>query len=137
MVRQRELWGATASLPKSIGHRYYEKLNGLLLESGFDRFVEELCAPYHHDSSGRPSIPPGTCFQLLLVGDFEGIDSQRGIAWPPRAVERHVRRRPEDVTTASPAAAIIPAVPVRPHCRCERFWASRWASSRRTTRHSR
>ena len=79
--RQGELWVATASLPKSIGHVFYEKLNGLLHEAGFDRFVEELCAPYYHDSRGRPSIPPGTYFRMLLVGYFEGIDSQRGIAW--------------------------------------------------------
>lgn len=79
--RQGELWVASASLPKSIGHVFYEKLNGLLHEAGFDRFVEELCAPYYHDSRGRPSIPPGTYFRMLLVGYFEGIDSQRGIAW--------------------------------------------------------
>lgn len=79
--RQGELWVATGSLPKSIGHVFYEKLNGLLHEAGFDRFAEELCAPYYHDSRGRPSIPPGTYFRMLLVGYFEGIDSQRGIAW--------------------------------------------------------
>ena len=53
----------------------------MLRESGFDRFSEELCAPYYADKMGRPSIPPGRYFRMLLVGYFEGIDSQRGIAW--------------------------------------------------------
>ena len=75
------MWVATSDLPKSPGHPFYRKLNGLLEESRFDRYCEELCAPYYAEKVGRPSIPPGVYFRMLLVGYFEGIDSQRGIAW--------------------------------------------------------
>ena len=30
---------------------------------------------------GRPGLPPGIYFRLLMIGYFEGIDSERGIAW--------------------------------------------------------
>jgi len=79
--RQQEMWIASAELPKSEGHVFYRKLNQLLAEAGFDRFVEELCQTYYHATMGRPGIPPGTYFRMLLVGYFEGIGSQRGIAW--------------------------------------------------------
>jgi transposase len=78
---EQVMWVATTDLPKSPGHPFYRKLNALLKESGFDRFCEELCAPYYAETMGRPSIPPGVYFRMLLVGYFEGIDSQRGIAW--------------------------------------------------------
>ena len=79
--RQQEMWIASAELPKSEGHVFYRKLNQLLADAGFDRFVEELCQTYYHATMGRPGIPPGTYFRMLLVGYFEGIGSQRGIAW--------------------------------------------------------
>ena len=79
--RQLELWVATASLPDVPRHVFYEKLNRLLDESGFDTFVEELCEPYYAANVGRNSIPPGCYFRMLFVGYFEEIDSQRGIAW--------------------------------------------------------
>jgi len=75
------MWVATSDLPRSPGHPFYRKLNQLLGERGFDRFCEELCAPYYAERMGRPSIPPGVYFRMLLVGYFEGIGSQRGIAW--------------------------------------------------------
>ena len=78
--RQGELWVATHNLPTSPGHVFYEKLNRLLAEGGFDAWVEGLCEPYYA-KSGRPGIPPGVYFRMLLVGYFEGIGSQRGIAW--------------------------------------------------------
>jgi transposase len=78
---EQTMWVATADLPKSPGHPFYRKLNALLQESDFDRFCEERCAPYYAETMGRPSIPPGVYFRMLLVGYFEGIDSQRGIAW--------------------------------------------------------
>jgi transposase len=78
---QQEMWVATTSLPKSVGHVFYRKLNRLLAEAGFDRMVEEMCEPYYHTHLGRPSIPPGVYFRMLLVGYYEGIGSQRGIAW--------------------------------------------------------
>lgn len=78
---QQEMWVATTSLPKSEGHVFYRKLNRLLAEVDFDRTVEKVCGPYYHSHVGRPSIPPGIYFRMLLVGYFEGIGSQRGIAW--------------------------------------------------------
>ncbi len=78
---QQEMWVATTNLPKSQGHVFYRKLNQLLAEEHFDRTVEEMCGPYYHSSLGRPSIPPGVYFRMLLVGYFEGLGTQRGIAW--------------------------------------------------------
>jgi len=68
-------------LPKSPGHRFYKKLNQLLAENGFDDWVEERCAEFYAGDKGRPGIPPGVYFRMLFVGYFEGITSQRGIAW--------------------------------------------------------
>ena len=70
----------TSALPRSPGHPFYVALNKLLAEAKFDEYVEQLCAPLYQDG-GRPSIPPGVFFRMLFVGYFEGIDSQRGIAW--------------------------------------------------------
>jgi transposase len=79
--KQPELFIPTADLPVSPGHPFYKKLNQVLAEARFDAFVEELCLPYYVEHTGRPSIPPGTYFRMLFVGYFEGLDSQRGIAW--------------------------------------------------------
>jgi transposase len=78
--KQVELFIATAELKKGSGHPFYTKLNTVLAGAGFDAFAENLCAPYYKDG-GRPGIPPGTYFRMLFIGYFEGIDSQRGIAW--------------------------------------------------------
>lgn len=78
--RQTELWVVAKNLPQSPGHIFYEKLNGLLAESGFDAWVEDRCQAYY-SPLGREGIPPGVYFRMLLVGYFEGIGSQRGIAW--------------------------------------------------------
>jgi transposase len=75
------LWVPTTELPRSPGHPFYERVNRVLEEAGFDRFVEDLCRAHYAAVQGRPSIPPGTYFRMLMVGYFEGIDSQRGIAW--------------------------------------------------------
>lgn len=77
----QELWVATTELPRSPGHPFYKQLNRLLAEDGFDAWLEKLCAPYYHATQGRPSIPPGVYFRMILIGYFEGISSQRGIAW--------------------------------------------------------
>lgn len=80
--RQRDLFIATDALAQPQGHPFYRKLNELLAESGFDRYVETICASYYEAGGpGRPSIPPGTYFRMLFIGYFEGIDSQRGIDW--------------------------------------------------------
>jgi transposase len=78
---EQEAWVATTDLPRSPGHVFYRKLNQLLAEGDFDRFVEAQCREHYADSVGRPGIPPGVYFRMLLVGYFEGIGSQRGIAW--------------------------------------------------------
>jgi transposase len=78
---QQSAWVATTELPKSPGHPFYKELNGLLAEAGFDEWLETLCAPYYAAKMGRESIPPGVYFRMILIGYFEGISSQRGIAW--------------------------------------------------------
>ena len=79
--RQEDLWIVAADLPQGPGHPFYQRLNQLLAAHGFDPFAEELCQRFYHDSMGRPGIPPGVYFRMLLVGYFEGLDSERGIAW--------------------------------------------------------
>lgn len=79
--RQDEFWIPVNELPRSEGHVFYGQLNQLLREAEFDRYVESLCEPYYHGTLGRPGIPPGVYFRMLLVGYFEGLGSQRGIAW--------------------------------------------------------
>lgn len=79
--RQDAMWISRDSIPKSRGHVFYERLQGILLKHGFDRFTEDLCAPFFDDSRGRRSIPPGRYFRMLLIGYFEGLDSERGIEW--------------------------------------------------------
>ena len=77
---QGTLWVATSQIARAPGHVFYQRLNRLLGEASFDTFVEELCES-HYAQAGRPGIPPGTYIRMLFVGYFEGIDSQRGIAW--------------------------------------------------------
>jgi len=79
--RQEALWVATANLPQGPGHPFYQRLNQLLGKHGFDAFAEERCQKFYHESLGRPGIPPGVYFRMLLIGYFEGLDSERGIAW--------------------------------------------------------
>ena len=78
---QEDLFVMHDKLPKSPGHVFYRKLNQLLAEAGFDRWVEKTCEPCYAKGKGRPSVPPGVYFRMLVVGYFEGINSQRGIAW--------------------------------------------------------
>jgi len=79
--RQSELWIAGTALPRTPGHPFYEKLNGVLTEHGFDAFAQEACAPYYAEKLGRPSLAPAVYFKMLFIGFFEGLDSERGIAW--------------------------------------------------------
>src|SRR3954465_3368217 len=78
--KQVEMFIATAQVVTGPGHPFYTKLNSVLGEAGFDEFVEKLCVPYYK-GGGRAGIPPGVYFRMLLIGYFEGLDSQRGIAW--------------------------------------------------------
>jgi transposase len=79
--KQPVLWVATSELAMSPSHPFYERLNAVLDKHGFDPFVEARCASFYAPVMGRPSIPPGVYFRMHLVGYFEGIDSERGIAW--------------------------------------------------------
>jgi len=78
---QEELWIPTCSLARPTGHPFYQRLNQLLAEHDFDRFVEGQCQRFYAAVRGRPGLAPGIYFRLLLVGYFEGVDSERGIAW--------------------------------------------------------
>ena len=84
-ARQATMGVATADLPMGAGHPFYARLNRVLDEAGFDAFVEGQCAPFYAATVGRPSLAPGRYFRLLLLGYFEGLDSERAIAW--RAAE--------------------------------------------------
>jgi IS5 family transposase len=81
--RQESLFVPSHELAQAPGHPFYQKLNALLDEAGFDRWVEQRCRQYyeHEEKRGRKSVPPGVYFRMLFIGYFEGIDSQRGIAW--------------------------------------------------------
>lgn len=79
--RQERLWVTHTELATAPGHPFYRRLNELLDQEKFDEFAEGACASFYADNNGRPSLPPGTYFRLLLIGYFEGIDSERGIAW--------------------------------------------------------
>src|SRR5437762_1736323 len=78
---QPPLWIAASDLPVSPGHPFYTRLNALLDADGFDAFVEAACRRFYAPVMGRPSLAPGRYFRLLLIGYFEGIDAERGIAW--------------------------------------------------------
>ena len=75
------LWVTTADLPTNAGHPFFERLNRVLEDAGFDAFVEGLCAVFYAARMGRPSLRPGRYFRMLFIGYFEGLSSERGIAW--------------------------------------------------------
>src|SRR6202789_4500036 len=78
---QGDLLATWAEMPRSPGHAFYDRLQDLLREAGFDAFVEGVCKPYYAPRMGAPSLPPGRYFRMHMIGYFEGIDSERGIAW--------------------------------------------------------
>jgi transposase len=79
--QQQPLFVSATSLAQSAAHPFYAKLNEVLAGWNFDPFVEGLCAKFYEEKIGHPSLAPGQYFRLLLIGYFEGIDSERGIAW--------------------------------------------------------
>jgi len=79
--RQEQLWVMHTELATAPGHPFYRHVNDLLDREKFDEFAEAECARFYCSGNGRPSLPPGTYFRLLLIGYFEGLDSERGIAW--------------------------------------------------------
>ena len=92
---QAPLWIPTTELPVSPGHPFYRRLNEILDAAGFDRFVEEQCRPFYAPVMGRPSLAPGRYFRLLLIGYFEGLDSERAV---PHDRECSPSTRPQQVT---------------------------------------
>ena len=85
MTREAEVQGdlvvTWAEMPRSPGHAFYDRLQTLLIEAGFDGFVETTCKPFYAPRLGAPSLPPGRYFRMHMIGYFEGVDSERGIAW--------------------------------------------------------
>jgi transposase len=79
--RQTEMLVTWSELPRSPGHVFYDRLQEILIASAFDSFLEALCASHYAAVRGRPSLPPGRYFRMLLIGYFEGIDSERGLEW--------------------------------------------------------
>ena len=92
-ARTPGLWIAANELPTPGGHPFYQRLNQVLDAHGFDAFVESQCAPFYADGVGRPSLTPGTYVRLLLIGYFEGIDSERGAVYANRRRSRGARGR--------------------------------------------
>lgn len=79
--RQEQLWVMHTELAAAPGHPFYQQVNALLDQEKFDEFAEAECARFYCVGNGRPSLPPGTYFRLLLIGYLEGLDSERVIAW--------------------------------------------------------
>lgn len=102
--KQSELFIPAVDLATGSGHPFYSKLNEVLADAGFDQFVEKKCGPYYKEG-GRPGIPPGVYFRMLFIGYFEGLDSQRGVAW--RCADSLALRRflGVSVTEATPVHA--------------------------------
>ena len=108
------MWIPQASLAKGASHPFYQRLNQLLEESRFDAFVEGRCRRFYAEKRGRPSLVPGVYFRLLLIGYFEGIDAERGIAWRANdslALRRFLRvgldEAPADHSTISRTRRLI------------------------------
>jgi len=78
---QGSFWIPTSALPMSASHPFYEQVNRILDGRGFDGFVQDLCRKFYHERMGRPSLAPAVYFRLMMIGYFEGIDSERGMAW--------------------------------------------------------
>ena len=89
--RQPTMWVPTEKLPPSPRHPVYERLNRVLETAGSDAFVGGLCARFYAERVGRPSLRPGRYFRMLLVGYFEGLDSERAIPWRIADPRRRVR----------------------------------------------
>ena len=144
--QQKDLWVATSEMPVPPGHPFYVALEDLLKKHQFDDFVERRCAQFYAPRMGRPSLEPGVYFRLLLVGYFEGLGSEREIAWraadslglreflglklsesPPDHSTLSRTRRLIDVQTH---AAVFEWVLLRPRCRSEAPQGPSWQGLR-------
>jgi transposase len=131
--RQPRMWIATTDLPTAASHPFYARLNRLFADQRFDDFAETACAPFYAAKMGRPGLPPGIYFRLLFVGYFEGLDSERGIAW--RAADSLTLRDflglaldevPADHSTISRTRRLIP---VETHREVFTWVLERWRRS--------
>jgi len=111
---QTQFWIAHTELPRTVGHPFYERLNQLLEERKFDEFVENQCEHFYAEMMGRPSLTPGRYFRVLLIGYFEGIDGERGMAWRAadslglrRFLELELNEQPPDHSTISRTRRLI------------------------------
>ncbi len=112
--QQTDFWIAHTELPRTVGHPFYERLNQVLAERGFDAFVERQCERFYAETMGRPSLTPGRYFRLLLIGYFEGLDGERGIAWRAadslalrQFLEFELSEQPPDHSTISRTRRLI------------------------------
>jgi transposase len=80
-AKQASMWVATEDLPRSTAHPFYGRLNQIFDQDDFDGYVEGLRQRFYADEVGRPGLPPGRYFRLLLIGYLEGLDAERAIAW--------------------------------------------------------
>ncbi len=78
---QSDLTVSWSDVTRSPGHAFYDKRQRLLVDAGFDRFVESCCEAHYAPRQGATSVPPGRYFRMMLIGSFEGIHHERGIAW--------------------------------------------------------
>jgi transposase len=110
--RQPAMWVTATNLPTAASLPFYRRLNQLLREHGFDAFVEAQCAGFCAATMGRPSFPPpGIYFRLLLIGYFEGIDSERGIAWRAERPQLHLGTRSRTTELEEPSRGARCGVP--------------------------
>ena len=132
---QGQMFIAISDLPSTAGHPFYEKLNEALRVIGFDAKVEAACQKFYHESVGRKGIAPGVYFRMLLIGYFEGIDSERGIALD-HGVEAFVG------ICVNPRRSNVSGLPLprsrrfdwanRPiHFHCDGSWVIPWVMRRR------
>jgi len=135
---QTSIWVATQDLPRSAAHPFYARLNQILDTDDFDGYVEELCQPFYA-ADGRPGLPPGRYFRLLLIGYFEGLDAERAIAW--RAADSFALREflglvlpeaPPDHSTISRTRRLIDLELTRPYSRgcCRGSRTQDWSRAR-------
>ena len=127
------MWAASQDLPRSAAYPFYARLNETLEHANLDGYVEGLCQRFYADDVGRPGLPPGRYFRLLLIGYFEGLDAERAIAW--RAADSFALREflglvlpeaPPDHSTISQTRRLIDVETHRKvSCGCWACWRKR------------
>ena len=140
-AKQASMWVARTDLPRSAAHPFYTRLNRILDRADFDSYVESLCQRFYADEIGRPGLPPGRYFRLLLIGYFEGLDAERAIAW--RAADSFTLREflglvlpeaPPDHSTISRTRRLIDLERTKPSSpgSCSGSPTRAWSKGRRT-----